>query len=376
MMKDPLPPQAPPPSPLELDTQSFVDLSEFSPTTFSPTSEGTSADGLLTASLLPTLSDTFIFPSPSDGISVGGSESVSSRGTGGTGAGSRYGGCGGATRYPRYGWGIKQSMQPLAEAEDLYAPASVSEKAGRSIRGEYSCRRCSSGAASSPNHSAFDPTTPVSESRILNFFLATPVIPHIQPTSADLLLGSIYTASFLRLLLQFAATIFSFSIIPLLSTEVAILLSIVCLTSLTAWFASAGRAMKTGWAAWGLTVTLRFLLGGLVAYTSFQLSLFLIVTITAPEKTEEVESITITVPSILEKQHILDILAKLQTHVNGYITVIERDMIFYVNTKMQNGQVDQKVMEKLEKLYAGLIALGELDVAVLGEVLKGLWGGF
>ncbi|KAF3178289.1 hypothetical protein TWF788_007468 [Orbilia oligospora] len=217
--------------------------------------------------------------------------------------------------------------------------------------------------------------TPISESRILNFFLATSRIPHIQPTVIDLFLGSIYTASALRLLFQgISMTVLQFSTL-VLSTEVTILLSIICLTSLTAWFASAGRAMKSGWAAWGCTVTFRFLTTVAGGYALLQLISVLTTAFGLDSVSQKVDNITITVPSILERQHILDILVKLQGHVSEYISTVERDMISYVNSNIDSGNVDEKLMGRLEKLYAGLVTLGELDGAVLGEVLKGLWGG-
>ncbi|KAF3315852.1 hypothetical protein TWF173_003049 [Orbilia oligospora] len=210
---------------------------------------------------------------------------------------------------------------------------------------------------------------------ILNFFLATSRIPHIQPTATDLFLGSMYTASALRLLFQgISMTVLRSSTI-VLSTEITILLSIICLTSLTAWFASAGRAMKSGWAAWGCTVTFRFLTTVAGGYALLQLIPVLTTALDLHSVSQKVENITITVPSILERQHILDILVKLQGHVSEYISTVERDMISYVNSNIDSGNMDEKVMERLEKLYAGLVALGELDGAVLGEVLKGLWGG-
>ncbi|KAK6506497.1 hypothetical protein TWF506_011404 [Arthrobotrys conoides] len=374
MMKDPLPPQ-PPPTPLDLDTKSYVDLSELSPTTFSPTSECTSTDGLLTASLLPTLSNTFIFPDPADDISMRGTstESVSSRGMRPE---SRYGRIGSDGRqYPGYEWGGRSLKGPLGE--EILASASLSEKGGRR-RMEYSCQQCCGGIqklSSPPGVDSMTEGNLVSESRVLDFFLATSRIPHIQPTTTDLLLGSIYTASALRLLFQVVSTVVLQSATLVLSTELTILLSIICLTSLTAWFASAGRAMKSGWAAWGCTVTFRFLITLLGGYALLQLTSFLPTAFDFHSASQEVENITITVPGVLERRHILDILTKLQGHINEYIPTVERDMIFYVNSNINNGNVDERVMDKLEKLYAGLVAVGDLDGAVLGEVLKGLWGG-
>ncbi|KAF3177958.1 hypothetical protein EYR41_006527 [Orbilia oligospora] len=377
MMKDPLLPQ-PPPTSLELDTKSFVDLSEFSPTTFSPTSECTSADGLLTASLLPTLSNTFIFPNPGDDKSMHGAStgSISSRGTRPE---SRYGGSRSDGRhYPGYEWdgrSLKRSLE-----QEIYVPPSLSEGEGRE-KLEHSCQRCCGRgirdpmATSSPAIDSAMEETPISESRILNFFLATSQIPYIQPTATDLFLGSIYTASALRLLFQGISMTVLQSSTLVLSTEITILLSIICLTSLTAWFASAGRAMKSGWAAWGCTVTFRFLTTVAGVYALLQLISVLTIAFDLHSVSQKVENITITVPSILERQHILDILVKLQGHVSEYISTVERDMISYVNSNIDSGNVDEKVMDRLEKLYAGLVALGELDGGVLGEVLKGLWGG-
>ncbi|RVD84877.1 uncharacterized protein DFL_003214 [Arthrobotrys flagrans] len=191
----------------------------------------------------------------------------------------------------------------------------------------------------------------------------------------DLLLGSIYTASTVRLLSQAISTTVITSIVPVLSTETTALLSIICLTSLTAWFASAGRAMRSGWAAWGCTITFRFLTTVVGGYLILRLTSFLTTTFPLHTETQEVENITITVPSILEKRHILDVLTRLQAHVNEQISVVERDMVSYVSVSINSRRVDEKVMDRLEKLYAGLVAVGELDGAVLGEVLKGLWGG-
>ncbi|KAK6345868.1 hypothetical protein TWF730_010211 [Orbilia blumenaviensis] len=358
-MKDPLPPQ-PPPTPLELDTTSIIDLSEISPSAFSPTSEGTSADGLLTASLLPTLSNTFVFPDPTDAASMGRSVSVCSRET----SREKYG-----RGYRGYAWETPSLSRPLRE--ELCSSSVKSDK-------EYYCHGCHGSVQVDAPIQGFNPGL-ISESKILNFFITPSKIPHTQPTSTDLFLGSVYTASVLRLLFQLVSTTVFPAIAPVLATEVTVIIAIICLTSLTAWFVSAGRDMKDGWAVWGCLVTVRFITSLAGVYALMEVGLFTTTMITSffqPSEPEDLDNILITVPGNLEKRHILDLITKFQVHLNSYIPTIERDMISYVNAKIQTGEADGNVMEHLEKVYAGLVSLGQLEISVLGEVLRGLWGGF
>ncbi|KAK6524427.1 hypothetical protein TWF281_011335 [Arthrobotrys megalospora] len=368
-MKDSHPAPPPPaPTPLDLDTKSFVNLSEFSPTAFSPTSEGTSTDGLLTTSLLPTLSNTFVFPDPAndEAVSMAGTapSSVCSRATRGSGS-LRY------ERYPGYEWGRRSFGRSL---EGGFCGSSLkSEK-----RYFGNCSGDMRAPAAPVVSSTLIDTTSVSQSRILNLLLLPSRIPDTQPTSTDLLLGSIYVASALRLLLQAAAAVnVVLDIVPSLSTDTTIFLSILCITTLTAWFASAGRSMKDGWASWGFAVSFRFLVAMAGLYTLWELGSFAVAFISLPsyDNGGEIDTIIVTLPNYLERRHILDLLVKLQSHLRDYIGMVEQDMISYVNGKIQSGQADERVMERLQRVYAGLVAITELDGQVLGEVLKGLWGG-
>ncbi|KAK6338099.1 hypothetical protein TWF696_001570 [Orbilia brochopaga] len=326
------------PPPIEAGYDRLSDI----PSTFSPTAESAAtSEDILNSPLPATLSPTFIFPHPASSFSI----STSS------------------------GAGFSEYSAP-AELPDPTYPGNLRrtlEAVDTGPRGGSKVTQ-STGAAELPELEAgmgegtFAPT--------VTFLVAAPYMPTVPATRADLLLGAVYFATFLRLL----AHITSATPNTTLSSEVVIFLTIICAIALLAWFASAGPAVTTGWVRWGVIVSLRFAALAAAAYCVRYTVCAIGNVLCSRAATGDIDSIVVTIPSGLKRRHMLDVVRRLQAHVKERMGFVHADMVKYVNGYMA-GIEDEGVREGLRKVYEGLIALGGIDAGVLVDVLAGLWGG-
>lgn len=86
----------------------------------------------------------------------------------------------------------------------------------------------------------------------------------------------------------------------------------------------------------------------------------------------DVGKITITIPSALRQEHILEFIEGLQLHLKERNAVVYRDIWRYIEahpTKV----VEKGVIGELQRVYEGLTAMGEMDARVLMEILGRFW---
>ncbi|EPS40051.1 hypothetical protein H072_6158 [Dactylellina haptotyla CBS 200.50] len=362
---------SPPLAPLDTDTYDY--LSDIS-STFSPTSN-IGSDTFLNSPLPPTLSNTFLFPRPSSGISIG-STSPSSAGFSENEHISHTINC--PEKKIEYEWTRcdRSISDRSANIQHAMFETLSDTSAYRNIKPRLHHAYLKNKLHPQPCIRDTNTTETVISSSV-DFLLSPSTIPGKPTEIVDLFLGSCFTAALLRLNIHIASAVLG---LPsgVLSAQFLIFLVIFCVTSLLAWFASAGREMRKGWAAWCLGVSLRFMvltggmvIAGAVTYVSFLLAISAFKSAGVSEP-GEVDDITITLPSDTQPRHVLDIVARLQSHLVQRIGVIERDMISFVNGSDER-QRNEKMTHALEKIYAGLSALGEVDAGVLVEVLGGLW---